>query len=175
MWNWAEKMTSTKGQRWNKTVNSWLLNDIQSRGKPKYRWHDIMNEFLGKVTGRLHWENALQKTAANKSEWLSIAKDFEKETSLMNDPDIDELWILIPTERSVPRRGLNACGCLPCLALDFHDLRDIKKNFKISMICMMLTWNFMISMIFMMLTWNSIIFKIFLILTIILNSYESRV
>ena len=91
MWNWAEKMTSTKGQRWNKTVNSWLLNDIRSRGKPKYKWHDIMNEFLGKVTGRLHRENDLQKTGANKSEWMSMAKDFEKETSLMNDPDIDEL------------------------------------------------------------------------------------
>ena len=60
-------------------------------GRPKYRWHDIMNEFLGKAAERLHRENDLQKTAANKSAWMSMAKDFEKETSLMHDPDIDEL------------------------------------------------------------------------------------
>ena len=59
--------------------------------RPKYKWHDIMNEFLGKVTGRFHRENDWQKTGANKIKWMSTTKDFEKETAMMNDPDIDEL------------------------------------------------------------------------------------
>ena len=84
-------MTSTKSERWNKSVNNSHLHDIRSRGRPKYKWHDVMNEILEKATGRLHRENDWQKTAANKSEWMSSAKDFRKETSLMNDPDIDEL------------------------------------------------------------------------------------
>ena len=80
-------MTSSKGHRWLKTVNSWQLHDIRSRGRPKYRWHDVMNDFLEKATGRVHRENDWQKAAVRRS----MAKDLEKETSLMIDSDLDEL------------------------------------------------------------------------------------
>ena len=78
-WNRREKITSIKGKRWNKTVNSWQFHDILSRGKPKHRWHDVITDFLGKATGRVHGENDWHKTAASKSGWMSMATDLENE------------------------------------------------------------------------------------------------
>ena len=82
MWNWAEKLVSATGERWNQAVLTWRLEDIRPRGRPKRRWHDVLNIFLEKVTGRIHRTNDWQKAASDASTWKSLAKEFEKDTSL---------------------------------------------------------------------------------------------
>ena len=82
MWNWAEKLASTEGERWNHAVLTWRLHEPRPPGRPKHRWHDVLNSFLEKATGRAHREDDWQKTASHTSTWRSVARDFEKETSL---------------------------------------------------------------------------------------------
>ena len=89
-WKWAEKQTSRQGERWNQAVITWHLHDSRPRGRPKCRWHDVMNSFLEKTTGRTHRDNDWQKIASNASAWRNLAKDFENETSLTSYIDIDE-------------------------------------------------------------------------------------
>jgi hypothetical protein len=89
-WDWAEKLVSTEGERWNQAVITWHLQGTRTRGRPKCRWHDVMNTFLEKTTGRAHRGNDWQKAASNKRIWRSMAADFEKETSLTSFTDMDE-------------------------------------------------------------------------------------
>ena len=89
-WKWAEKLTSTEGERWNQAVVTWCLHECRPRGRPQARWHGVLNSFLEKTTGRTHQDNDWQKVASNTAMWWNLAKVFEKETSLAPDSDMEE-------------------------------------------------------------------------------------
>ena len=90
LWKWARKMCSSSGDRWNHAVNVWHLRDIRPRGRPKNRWHDVLNNFLSKKLGCVHNNDDWMKAAADKTSWQNMAREFEEDTSLAKRDDEDE-------------------------------------------------------------------------------------
>ena len=90
-WQWALKMVQSTGPRWTREVNEWQPIDIRTRGRPKTRWADDINEYLTHAFNQKSIENGWSNIAANSEIWKSLAAGFICMADLSSDDNEDNM------------------------------------------------------------------------------------
>ena len=68
-WAWADKVAQSHEGRWTYIAAKWQPHTRRSRGRPKARWHDPINQYLTSATSIEHQGDDLIKVASSASTW----------------------------------------------------------------------------------------------------------
>ena len=68
-WAWAGKVAQSHEGRWTYTAAKWQPHTRRSRGRPKARWHDPINQYLTSTTSIEHQGDDWIKVASSASTW----------------------------------------------------------------------------------------------------------
>ena len=70
-WAWAGKVAQSHEGRWTYLAAKWQPHARRSRGRPKARWHDPINQYLTNATSIEHHGDDWINVASSASTWTS--------------------------------------------------------------------------------------------------------
>ncbi len=68
-WTWAGHISRLKDNRWTSTITEWTPRNVKrSQGKPRKRWRDDIDKYMGTVNWR--------QSAQNRQDWRRHAEAY---------------------------------------------------------------------------------------------------
>ena len=89
-WDWACKVAQKHDGRWTQKAAKWQPVALRARGRPKTRWHDVINTFLALATGEKHEHDDWMQTLKDSHFLHKHRAEFTAQTKLACSSDSKE-------------------------------------------------------------------------------------
>ena len=88
--DWACKVAQKHEGRWTHTAARWQPESVRVKGRPKTRWHDVINAYLTLATGDEHTCDDWIETLTDVSFGREHRETFTVRTKLASRSDVSE-------------------------------------------------------------------------------------